>query len=863
MVHALTLLILAASVLQAQEISKPRLTVLDNGMRVITVEDHRSPLVAVVWSARVGDSAEPADFAGNSHFLEHLLLFRGTDKYPGNEIGERVDSVGGYFNGQTWRDWTTFEIEEPSSRLDEALDMQEQMMFHGAFAGSDFELEKKAVFEELRTRYDQPYGYLGDTSGYTMYDGETFYSRSTIGSIAIVQAATADRVRRYYRSYYVPNNIALVVAGDFDTDATLAKVRARFGAYKAKAIAPTPYSPLHLKPGVTTISEKRHVGKAYFLAAFEGPDAASPDWAPYQVLAEYLSDGKTAPLREELVEKRKLLEDVAAEADPRRYAGGWQAFYGEGEPAKLADGVGGLLQEFTKVRRSGVARERLELTKRRMIAQHRVESESLYESASELTQADAEGDYRQYADFEQRIDRVTPEDVWTVAKKYLDPSHFYVHAIFPEETVPADFAEKVKAAAAREAAAQGGALAQSRLANGATLLFDARPGAPVESFSAAIDAGERDDGKTVGISKAVSAMITRLTAKHSRTELQQLLDREGITLSSKLGKDGTVITMTAPAGKTEVMGPLLLEILDSPAFSESEWKAAQRESIAAVTEQEDDPEEVAHSTLQKLLYPDTPYGADLPAEKAGLESLTPAQLSAFFKKYYRPDRIAIAYSGPASRETVEKALSGRLATAVNPTPARINFVPPEIQDIQRAAKPMPGKDQVQLYWMWPGPAVDSDDWILLTLAARAFGGDLDGRLWRLRQKEGLAYSVWFISVPLRDRPLVGIYMATAKDKYPAATAALDREIAKAVNGISQAELDRVKVSQLAALEIADSKSDSRSRRHAEWWLLGHGPDYRARLERVVKGATLDQVNRVVRETILKDRFFKAEAGALN
>jgi predicted Zn-dependent peptidase len=79
------LLVLCTPTLIAQDIKAPRLHVLDNGLRVITVEDHSSPVVTTLWSAHVGDSAEPADFAGNSHYLEHLLLFRGTKKHPGND----------------------------------------------------------------------------------------------------------------------------------------------------------------------------------------------------------------------------------------------------------------------------------------------------------------------------------------------------------------------------------------------------------------------------------------------------------------------------------------------------------------------------------------------------------------------------------------------------------------------------------------------------------------------------------------------------------------------------------------------------------------------------------------------------------
>jgi zinc protease len=139
----------------AQNIGDPRLHVLDNGLRVVTVEDHSSPLVSAVWTAHVGDSAEPPDFAGNSHYLEHLLLFRGTEKYPKNEIGEWAAGRGGYFNGYTWYDYTAFVLMTATDDLDGILERHEQMMFHGAFSGQDFETEKKAVFEELRSGLDR------------------------------------------------------------------------------------------------------------------------------------------------------------------------------------------------------------------------------------------------------------------------------------------------------------------------------------------------------------------------------------------------------------------------------------------------------------------------------------------------------------------------------------------------------------------------------------------------------------------------------------------------------------------------------------------------------------------------------------
>ena len=305
----LVLLLIASNAL-AQNISDPRLHVLENGMRVITLENHNAPLVSAVWTAHVGDSAEPTDFAGNSHYLEHLLLFRGTEKYPKNEIGEWAAGRGGYFNGYTWYDYTAFVLMTAVDDLDGILDRHEQMMFHGSFSGQDFETEKKAVFEELRSGLDAPYRYIGRASPYHMYPTETFYSRSTIGTIETVQAATVRRVRQYYNDYYIPNNMTLVVVGAFDTDDLLQRITRQFGSYPAGNVPGSIYEPVAMKRGVNIVAEERDVGKAYFLLATEGPRAASPEWFPYLLLTEYLGGGKTSLLYSNLVTQLELLDEI-------------------------------------------------------------------------------------------------------------------------------------------------------------------------------------------------------------------------------------------------------------------------------------------------------------------------------------------------------------------------------------------------------------------------------------------------------------------------------------------------------------------------------------------------------------------------
>lgn len=843
----------------AQSVREPRLHTLDNGLRVITVEDHSMPLVSAVWSAHVGDSAEPPDFAGNSHYLEHLLLFRGTEEYPKNQIGEWASGRGGYFNGYTWYDFTAFVLTVSSEDLEGILDRHEQMMFHGSFSGQDFETEKNAVFEELRSGEDTPYGYLWRNSAYQMYPEETFYSRSTIGTIETVQAATVDRVREYYKKYYIPNNMTLVVVGDFDTDDLMRRIEDRFGDYAAGEVPDSLYEPVAMKPGVNVVAEERDLGKAYFLVAVEGPRAMSPEWFPYVLLTEYLAGGKTSVLYSELVTRKKLLDEVDMSAWPRRYPGGWQGISGETEPSKVVPAVGAIWRELQKVRQSGVPEKDMASARQRLLKKHWQERDDLNEVAESLAIADAHGDYRLFADFEERLEQVTPADLQAVARKYFTPDHFFLKALFPPGQVPVDFAADIQSGAER--LDRGATLVEStRLLSGVTLLYERRSGASMESYTAAIRAGGRA-GDSAGLAEAVANMMVRETGQYSKTALQDYLDQKGFTLESSVTSDATYISLQAPTGSTKDALALLVEVLTDPAFSRSEWDDTRAEMIAALEAGLDQPRTVASDLLVSTVYAGTAYGRSDADELAALKDLSTKDLKDFWTKYYRPDAMAVAYSGSAPVAALQEGLDP-LNQLDGRAPAQSPVHPAAMDGVTHVPQPMPGKAQANLYIAWYAPEMSSDDWILWELAQKAIGGDLAGRLWKLRQDEGLAYSVWIYGAAYRDQPITTIYMATAGEKRDAALAAIHREIEKLQSGLTQDELDRVKVSYIAYLNRIDRTAARRSRRHAEWWVDGFDADRRQQLTTVVNGASLEEVNRVVREVLDPDNYVFVEAGAV-
>jgi zinc protease len=834
---ALTLAVTAFS----QQLSEPRETKLSNGLSVVMAEDHSSPLVSVVWGAHVGASAEPLDFQGNSHYLEHLLLSRGTKHYPPGRIGELVSGRGGYFNGFTWDDYTGYVLQATKEKLDELLDMHEDMMFSATFGGEEFETEKKAVQQEYRLRMDKPDYYIFDTAGYHMYPGETFYSRGTIGTLETVQAATVEGVRKYYESYYVPNNITLVVVGDFDAATLLPKLEARFGKYPRKPVAKPPYRALPLKPGVNVVETERDAGKSYLMLGFPAPQAVSPDYFPLELLASYLSNGNTALLRDELVTKRKLLDDVDMTNLPRRFPGGWIPVEAQASPEKAAAGVEALLELLGKVAREGVPEAQLDLARRRLVNAHAAVKENQLAVAQALVKKACIGDYRLFTEYEKRLSEVTPRDVLWVARKYLASPNFYVSAVHPKGASPKDFAARARAAAAKLAVDEA-PVSSKTLPNGSVLLHEPRVGSPMEGFTLAVRAGSRYDGDKPGLAASVAELLTRQTAARDRFALRKYLDENGFLLSGSAGRDGAYLTLQAPAGKTRQALALLRELVEKPALGAADWALVQKEFVERARALKDQPDWVADSSTYELLFPGGPYATPPEGRPESLEKIAPADLQAFMKQRWSLDRAALAYVGPAEPAVVAE----EWAKASRPKPAK---APAEKASVlaaapsARKAVDMPGKLTSYLVLAWPAPAFGTPEWVRYVLANQAFGGDIAGRLFQLRQKEGLAYSVWARSAGLRDQPLAFVTMGTALANRDKALAALDRELGKLASASFSAEdVERVKTSYLGAIDRQDSTAMARANRLGSWWLAGAPADYRAKLRKMVAEADAASVN---------------------
>src|SRR5919107_4194783 len=228
-----TLLVCALAVVAAQAQAPRNVrvnfqeTTLKNGLRVITVEDHSAPVVAVLLTYNVGSRNERKGRTGFAHLFEHMM-FKGSENVGTGEQIVLIFNNGGDMNGTTNEDRTNYFEVLPANQLDLALFLESDRMKSLAITKENLDNQRNAVQEERRLGVDnQPYGKSEELQQGLIYDNFA-YKHTVIGSMEDLNAASVEDVASFFKMYYAPNNATLVLVGDFKTPEALAKIRNSF-----------------------------------------------------------------------------------------------------------------------------------------------------------------------------------------------------------------------------------------------------------------------------------------------------------------------------------------------------------------------------------------------------------------------------------------------------------------------------------------------------------------------------------------------------------------------------------------------------------------------------------------------------------
>ncbi|MDC0683621.1 M16 family metallopeptidase [Sorangium atrum] len=408
---------------------------LKNGLTVILHEDHALPMVALNLMVKVGSRFEEPGRTGFAHLFEHLM-FMGTRRVPTKQFDAWMEAEGGWNNAWTSEDRTDYHEVAPAHALPLLLWLEADR-FSSLADSMDLpklNAQRDVVRNERRqTSENEPYGKVDLLMPSLMYPEGHPYHHPVIGSHEDLQAATVDDVTTFFRRWYVPNNVSLVVAGDFDAQKTRDLIERFFGGIPERPVpAATTPAPVKLS-GVVRKTIEDNVNLPKVIMAWHSPPQYAPGDADLDLLATALEQGKASRLYKALVYDKQLAQEVSAVQHSGDLGSTFtvEAIARPGVPLEKVEAA--IDAELAKVRDAKLSREELDRAKNQYETAFVTALESVAGRASMLNRYETskgqpgfvEQDLKRYRD-------ATAESLQAYAKSTLDPDARVILRVVPK-----------------------------------------------------------------------------------------------------------------------------------------------------------------------------------------------------------------------------------------------------------------------------------------------------------------------------------------------------------------------------------------------------------------------------------------------
>jgi zinc protease len=410
-----------------------RSTMLANGMKVIVWPDHDIPNVALYNWVRAGSRNEGPGITGLAHFFEHMM-FNGTTKRKPGEFDRLMESQGGSNNAFTNDDVTVYQDWLPRAALDMVFDLEADRIANLAFVPEVIESERGVVFSERRLRIeDNNGGFLTEQVQSTAFIAHP-YQFPTIGWPSDIQSWSMDDLRTFYRTYYAPNNLTLVLAGDVRPEEGFALARKYFEPIPRQDPPPPVRTREPEQVGERRLVARRKAQTPLLQYAYKAPQASDPRGPAVSLLLSVLVEGDASRLHRLLVEDKKLAIDVS---------GYWQEGFDPGlfwlsltlpEGADTDEVQRVLDAELVKVASEGVTEAELRRAKNLTSSAFWKKFATIDGKAELLGVYEVfHGDWQKLFEAPAAFERVTRGDVQAVAKDVLDRRRRTVGVLLPLE----------------------------------------------------------------------------------------------------------------------------------------------------------------------------------------------------------------------------------------------------------------------------------------------------------------------------------------------------------------------------------------------------------------------------------------------
>lgn len=840
---------------------------LKNGLKVIVEENHASRVVAAQVWVSVGSADETPVDAGLAHVHEHML-FKGTAKRKVGEIAADVEGAGGDINAWTSFDQTVYHVTIASREVDVALDILADAVQHSTFDAAELTRELEVVLEELRRGNDTPSRVASEMLFRACYEVHPYF-RPVIGYVDTVNKFTREQILAFYKRWYHPQNMCLVVVGDVKGEEVVKKAEALFEARPTEGVArPQPRPSEPAQRSLRVVKKAQDIQETHLSFAWHGTPLRHADTPVLDILSVLLGSGESSRLFRRVRREKELVNDCYAFSytpkDP-----GLLVIGGQIHGPKIEDAYRELLREVLRFRHEDV--DDADLTKAKTI----ILSESVYQK--ETVQGIARklgyfelvaGDTNFEDEYYTRVKAVTAQDVRRAARLYLDPDHLTVCTLMPtahEAAMSEDAVRKINTTVAAELESQyspsriqlgAEGVAKVKLSNGATLLVREDSSVPLVSVRAVSQGGLLSETTEVnGVSHLVGELLVRGTERFTTEQLVDETDAmagniAGLAGRNSLGLRGDFLKETWERG-FELFASCLME----PTFAPEELEKERKTQIEDIASRQDNLSAVAFDLFSAALYEAHPYRLPVLGTAESVARITREDVLSAYRMQLRPDQLTISIVGAVdvakTIERVERRIGGVHAHAdVKPFVRPKRVTGPTKAHTSRMTKE---REQAHLVMGFLGVALEDDRRFVLDVLSSVLGGQ-SGRLFlELRDKQSLAYSVAAFCLEGLDPGYFAVYIGTSPDKLEIAERGIREELKKVLEAdITAGELERAQRYLIGSHEIALQRAGSRCSTMALNEAYGIGYDEYARYADRIQAVTAKRVRDVAREIIRLD-----------
>ncbi|HVE58787.1 MAG TPA: pitrilysin family protein, partial [Pyrinomonadaceae bacterium] len=672
---------------------------LPNGLEVIFHVDRSDPVVAVNLTAHVGSAREKAGRTGFAHLFEHLLFLESENLGKGglDKMTARIGGSGA--NGSTSRDRTNYLQTVPKDALEKMIWAEADKLgwFINTVTDPVLAKEKQVVKNEKRQSYDNnPYGHTSYVIDKNLYPEDHPYNWQVIGSLEDLDRATLSDVKEFFRRWYVPNNVTLIIAGDFDTVQAKKWVEKYFSEIKrGEDVQPLPKRPGFVKETVKLYHEDNFARLPELTMAFPTVESLHPDSYALDVLAQYLSQGKKAPFYQVLVEEKKLAPNVRISNDTSEIAGQLELSVRAFADKDLDEAAAAISEAFARFEKSGISEKDLSRIKAGQETAFYSSLSSVLGKGAQLAQYNYLTNDPGFVEKDiKNILAVTPADVMRVYEKYIKGKMYVATSFVPKgklnlalegskraevveekivqgaeaevdptknatyEKTPSSFDRSVEPPYGPAPEVKTPAIWENKLANGLRVYGIENTEVPLVQFEIVVDGGELlEDINKVGVANLMARMMTQGTARKTPLELEEAIQQLGATINVSAGTEDVRIGVTTLAKNYDATLALVEEILLEPRWDAKEFDLVKQSTISQIRQQEANPNAVAQNNYNLLIYgKDNIRSRNILGTIDSVNAITLDDLKAFYAKSLSPSVARMHVVGALNKAKITSSL---------------------------------------------------------------------------------------------------------------------------------------------------------------------------------------------------------------